>query len=183
MVAALALGSTSVFAQKFASIDYQGIIFAMPDMTAVQESLTKTQTEYQEQLESVGVEYNTLMQEFQNLPEGTSEAIRQLKQRDLIAIQQRQEEYYQIAQEGIQRAQMELMAPVQEKVDTAIKNICKAQSIVAVFQSERIGADLVFLDEDMATDITEAVCKELGVTFPLPALANPAAAPATAPVQ
>ncbi len=174
MAVALMFGATSVFAQKFARIDYQGIIFSMPEMTGVQEGYTKAETEYRDHLEGLSVEANRKMDEFQKLPEGTTETVRQLKQREIIEIQQRHQEYLQLAQEGLEQTRMELMTPLQQKADAAIQKICKAQGIVAVFQKERMGADLVYLDESQAADITEAVCKELGVTFPL-ATSAPAA--------
>ncbi len=161
MVAALTLGATSLFAQKFGRIDYAAVIQAMPEMTSVQEGLQKAQTEYQEHLENLQVEVNRKIDEFQKLPEGTTETARQLRQREIVDLQQRQQEYYQIAQEGLQQTQEELMKPVVDKLDAAIRKVSKAQGIVVVFQIETT-TDVVYVD-DAATDITAAVKTELGI--------------------
>jgi outer membrane protein len=160
LVAALTLGSTSVFAQKFGRVDYFGIIQAMPEMTGVQESLNKAQTEYREHLESLQVELNKKMDEFQKLPATTTESVKQLRQRDIIELQQRQQEYLLLAEEGLAQTQEELITPLRTKADAAIEKICKAQGIVVVFQEESV----VYLDKNATVDISDAVRKELGVT-------------------
>jgi outer membrane protein len=160
MTVALTLGSTALFAQKFGRIDYFGVIQAMPEMTGVQESLTKAQTEYREHLESLQVEVNKKLDEFQKLPATTTESVKQLRQRDIIELQQRQQEYLQLAQEGLAQTEEELITPLRTKADAAIEKICKAQNIVVVFQDESV----VYLDKAATIDISDAVRKELGIT-------------------
>lgn len=159
LVGALMFGSTTLFAQKFGRIDYFGVIQAMPEMTNVQESLTKAQAEYREHLESLQVEVNKKMEEFQKLPATTTESVKQLRQRDIIELQQRQQEYYQLAQESLAKDEEELITPLKEKADAAIKKICKAQGIVMVFQNESV----IYIDADATIDISDAVRKELGI--------------------
>ncbi|MDR2912631.1 MAG: OmpH family outer membrane protein [Alistipes sp.] len=171
LVAAFTLGSTALFAQKLGRIDYLGIIQAMPEMTTVQESLQKAETEYREHLESLQVEANRKVDEIQRLPEGTTESVRQLRQREVVELQQRYQEYLQLAQQGLEQTQMELMQPLQDKADAAIQKICKAQGIVAVFQ---IDQQAIYLDAEATIDITAAVRTELGIT----ATATPATTPA-----
>ncbi|MDR1671366.1 MAG: OmpH family outer membrane protein [Alistipes sp.] len=162
LVAVLTLGSTSLFAQKFGRIDYFGIIQAMPEMTGVQEGLSKAQTEYRDHLESLQVEVNKKLDEFQKLPATTTESVKQLRQRDIIELQQRQQEYLQLAEEGLAQTQEELITPLRAKADAAIEKICKAQGIVVVFQAETV----VYIDKSATIDISDAVRKELGITAP-----------------
>jgi outer membrane protein len=82
-----------------------------------------------------------------------------LKNREIVELQQRIQEYYQVAQEGVQQQYVALMAPLQEKADAAVKKICKAQGIIAVFQT---GA-MIYLDEDQIVDISAPVRAELGI--------------------
>lgn len=159
MVAVLTLGSTALFAQKFGRINYGEVIYTMPEMANVQESLEKAQVDWRQQLTSIQDEATKKLTEFQNLPEGTTESVRQLRQREVLDLQQRYQDYLQLAQENIEKTQQDLMTPLQEKVDAAIKKICKAQGIVVVFQ---LGS-VIYIDEDQATDITPAVKTELGI--------------------
>lgn len=170
LVALLSLGSTAVFAQKFGRIDYQATIPLMPEFASVQTSLQAVEADYMEHIEGMQVELNKKVDELGKLPDGTSETARQLKNREIVELQQRIQEYYQVAQEGVQKSYADLMAPLQTKADEAIKKTCKAQGIIAVFQT---GA-MVYLDEDQTIDISTAVRAELGIA---------ADAVAPAPVQ
>jgi outer membrane protein len=163
VAAAFTLGSSSLFAQKFGRIDYFAIIQAMPEMTGVQEGLQKAEAEYREHLEGLQVEVNRKVDELQKLPATTTESVKQLRQRDIIELQQRQQEYLQLAQEGLQQTEVELLTPLRTKADAAIKKICKAQGIVVVFQNDSV----VYIDESATVDLNEPVRKELGITAPI----------------
>lgn len=167
MAAVLTLGATSVFAQKFGRLDYQATIFTMPEFATVQTELQKVSAEYQEQLESIQVELNRKVDEISKLPDTTTETTRQLKNREMLDLQQRHNDFYQMADEAIQKAQSDLMQPLVTKANVAIEKICKAQSIIMVFQ---VGS-VVYIDEAQTIDITADVRKELGI----PADAVPAA--------
>ncbi len=159
MVAILTMGSTALFAQKIGRIDYQALIFSMPEVATVQAELQKVEADYMDVIEGMQVERNKLMDEISKLPETTSETARQLKNRQAIEIEQRLQEYFQSAQEGVQKAQADLMKPLQDKADAAIAKICKAQGIATVFQTEA----MIYFDEQQIVDITAAVRTELGI--------------------
>ncbi len=159
LVAALLMGSTSVFAQKFGRIDYPGVIQAMPEMASVQSGVEKVQAEYEEQLESWQVELNNKLNDYQKNSETLSTTVRELKENEIRELQQRLEDYFQIAQNGIQTTQGELIAPLREKADAAIAKIAKADGIIVVFQDQ----STVYLDPTAVTDITAKVKTELGI--------------------
>lgn len=174
MVAALALGSTSLFAQKFARVDYQGILPLMPEMATVQSDIQKIYNDYSEHIESMSVERNKKIDEISKLPESTSETTKQLKNREVMDISQRIEEYTRGAEEGLAKAQMDLLLPLKTKLDAAVKKVCKAQGITAAFQTMspenvQMEGQMVYIDEDTTPDITMAVRSELGI----PANATP----------
>ncbi len=160
LAAALLLSSSALFAQKFGRLDYVALVQAMPEMTKVQTDLQKVQADYEEHLENLQVELNNKINDFQNLPESTSQTSRDLKGREIQELQTRLQEYLQVAQQGLQNSQAEMMAPLQEKADAAIAKVAKAQGIIVVFQEESV----IYLDTASVTDITAAVKKELGIT-------------------
>ncbi len=167
MVAALTLGSTALFAQKFGRIDYQGVLFLMPEIATVQTNIQKVQADYQEHIEGMVVELNKKRDEIANLPETTSTTSRQLKQREADELEQRVREYYNVAEQGIQQAEAESIRPLKIKLDAAVKKVCKEQGIVAVFQTTDPNVlqalQVVYVDEDTAIDINAAVRAELGI--------------------
>ena len=159
MVAVLMLGSTTLFAQKFGRIDYEAIIVTMPEFATFQTDLQKVYSDFSEHIQGMQVERNRKMDEAQNLPEGTSETTRQLRAREIMELEQRINDYAQTADQGIQQAQAELIKPLRDKADAAIAKICKAQSIIVVFQT----GSVIYIDESQTTDITAAVKTELGI--------------------
>ncbi len=169
MVALLTMGSTTLFAQKFGQIDYQTTLFLMPEVANVETELQKVEADYMEVIEGMQVERNRLMDEISKLPDTTSETARQLKNRQMVEIEQRIQEYVQSAQEGIQTAQGDLLRPLQEKLDAAIAKISQAQGLTGVFP---IGV-MVYVN-DQVVSIDAPVRAELGIAADATLPAQPA---------
>jgi len=183
LAAAFVLGSGSAFAQKFARVDYQGILPLMPEMATVQTNIQKIYAEHSEIIEGISVERNRKIDELSKMPETTSETAKQLKNREIMDISQRIEEYSQNAQQAIEAAQREQLLPLKNKLDAAVKKICKAQGITAAYQvvpADQFPGELVYMD-DSVVDITMAVRTELGIAADAVPATN-AAVPA-APAQ
>lgn len=159
MVALLALCSTTLYAQKFGRINYQELIQAMPEMESIRTQLQAASAEYEEHLESLSVEMNNKVNDLQKAPATMSESVKQLRQREIQELSERLQQYYEVAQEDINKLQMELYAPVEQKANDAIKKVCKAEGIVIAFQT----GSVAFIDEDQTVDILPKVKTELGI--------------------
>lgn len=61
----LVMGSTSLFAQKFGRINTQEIIMAMPETKTMQENMDTFAKELSDNIETMNVEFNTKLQDFQ----------------------------------------------------------------------------------------------------------------------
>ena len=80
------MGATSLFAQqKFGRINTQEIIVGMPETKEMQTNMEAYAKDLQDNLESMTVEYNQKLQEFQKNFNTLSESVRQLKENDLNA--------------------------------------------------------------------------------------------------
>ncbi len=169
----LMLGSTSLFAQKFGRINSNEIITAMPEMKEAETNLEAFGKTLQESIEAISVEYQNKLQEYQKNYETLSEAIRDMKAKELQDLSARAQQYQQAAQQDFQRKQNELMAPIVEKAEAAIKKVAAAGGFIAIFDTAQ--PTLAYFDEAQLTDIAPAVRTELGIT------ATPEAAAAPAP--
>ena len=162
------MGATSLFAQqKFGRINTQEIIVGMPETKEMQTNMEAYAKDLQDNLESMTVEYNQKLQEFQKNFNTLSESVRQLKENDLNALIQRRNEFEQAAQQDFQKRQNELLAPIIEKAKNAI------DKVAAVFDTST--GSLAYFDEASLTDIAPAVKKELGITDAPAAAAAPEA--------
>ena len=167
--------STSLFAQKFARINMQEIVMAMPEFEQMQKDVEAFSKELGEQLESIQVEFNNKYAEYQKNRESLSESVRNLKEQELQSLQQRYTDFQQIAQNDLEKNQAELFQPIRQKAMDAVKKISAAGGYTAVFDTT-VQA-LAYYNESTVVDIAPAVRAELKIPEK-PATEAAAAAPA-----
>lgn len=107
----LVMGSTSLFAQKFGRINTQEIIMAMPETKTMQENMDTFAKELSDNIETMNVEFNTKLQDFQKNYNTFSDAIKEVKEKELNDMQTRTREFQERAQQDYQKKQNELLAP------------------------------------------------------------------------
>ena len=153
----LVMGATSLFAQKFGRIN-------------TQENMDTFAKELSDNIETMNVEFNTKLQDFQKNYNTFSDAIKEVKEKELNDMQTRTREFQERAQQDYQKKQNELLAPIIDKAKSAIDKVAAAGGFLVVFDTST--GSLAYFDEATLTDVAPAVKKELGITD------APAAAPA-----
>lgn len=166
----LVMGSTSLFAQKLGRINTQEVIMSMPETAEMKTNMDAYEKDLRDNMEAIGVEFNTKLQEFQKNFDTLSDAVKQLKQKELQELETRQTDFQQIAQQDFQKRQNELLAPIIEKAKKAIDKVSVAGAYMAVFDTST--GSLAYFNEATLIDIAPEVKKELGITA---APATPAA--------
>ena len=111
----LVMGATSLFAQKFGRINTQEIIMAMPETKTMQENMDTFAKELSDNIETMNVEFNTKLQDFQKNYNTFSDAIKEVKEKELNDMQTRTREFQERAQQDYQKKQNELLAPIIDK--------------------------------------------------------------------
>ena len=161
ILVAVVLGVSTVSAQKFARINLQEVVVAMPEFDEMQKNLEAFGKDLQEQMEQIQVEFNNKLADFQKNQATMAASIKQMKQQELEQLQQRFGEFQQIAQQDFQKKQAELFEPVQKKAQEAVQKVSKSAGYIAVFDTSI--QSLAYFDEAQLVDIAEAVKKELGI--------------------
>ena len=156
-----ALGVSTVSAQKFARVNLQDVVIAMPEFEEAQKNLEAFGKDLQEQMEQIQVEFNNKLADFQKNQANMAASIKQMKQQELEQLQQRFGEFQQIAQQDFQKKEAELIEPVQNKAQEAVNKIAKANGYIAVFNTSI--PSLAYFDEAQLVDIAPLVKKELGI--------------------
>ena len=105
----LVMGATSLFAQKFGRINTQEIIMAMPETKTMQENMDTFAKELSDNIETMNVEFNTKLQDFQKNYNTFSDAIKEVKEKELNDMQTRTREFQERAQQDYQKKQNELL--------------------------------------------------------------------------
>ena len=112
------------------------------------------------QLETIQVEFNNKLQEYQKAESTMTDAVRQLKEKELSDLQNRIREFQQVAQQDIQKKEGELMEPIQKKANEAIKEVAKAGGYAVILETGM----MIYFDEAQVKDISAEVKAKLGVS-------------------
>ncbi|MBO4935481.1 MAG: OmpH family outer membrane protein [Alistipes sp.] len=155
------LGVSTVSAQKFARVNLQEVVVAMPEFEQAQKNLEAFGKDLQEQMEQIQVEFNNKLADFQKNQATMAASVKQMRQQELEQLQQRFSEFQQIAQQDFQKKEAELLEPVQKKANDAVNKVAKAAGYIAVFNTAV--PSLAYFDEAQLTDIAALVKKELGI--------------------
>ena len=162
----LVFSASSAFAQKFGRIDLAAVVTNMPEFKEAQTNLEAYGKDLQDQLEQIQVEFNTLYADYEKNVSTYNDSVRQLKERELTELQQRFQDFQQIAQQDMQKKEAEVMTPIYDKADEAVKKVASAGGYTAVFNTagdQPASAGLAYFDPAALTDITPAVKAELGI--------------------
>ncbi len=125
LVVALVLGSSSLFAQKLGRINLEEIITLMPEYKEMMTNMEAYSKDLRDNLETIQVELNTKYNDFQKNKATYSEVTRQLKEKELTDLQNRLQEFYQSAQEDLQKKEKELTDPIVAKAQEAVKKVAQ----------------------------------------------------------
>jgi outer membrane protein len=145
---------------KFGHIDIQALIQVMPERTAAINELEKTATELEEMLGTMSSELQTMFKDYSEKQATMSDLVRQAKEEDIRAKQQRVETFRAQSEQQLQQKQQDLMKPIIEKADKAIADVAKEQSLIYVFD---VSSRVVLYKSAQSVDVLPLVKKKLGI--------------------
>ena len=160
LIAAMALVSVAGFAQqKFAHVNFNELVYLMPEMDAAREQMNASQQEAADTYQAMVDEFNTKYSQYQQKVSTWTAAIRESKEKELAEIQQRIEEFNQSIQIELQQQQQDLTVPVQQKAQETVAKIAKDGGYIFVFDV----ASMLYIDEAQSVDLTPAARKALNI--------------------
>ena len=159
LIAAAALMSFAAKAQevKFAYVNFEELVMLSPDMdvarTAIEENAKMNEAEFMNMYK----EYETKLQEYELKSSTWSEGIVELKQREIMQMQEGLKQAQQQFQLDLQQLQQKLQAPIIESARNAVNELAKAKGVAAVFDTSN-SADgsqtFLYLDPEQLMDLT-----------------------------
>ena len=162
----LMVSATAVNAQKFGRVDLAAVVTNMAEFKDAQTKLEAYARELQDQLEQSQVEFNMLYADYEKNVATYTDAVRQYKERELQEKMQRIQDFQQIAQQDISKKEGDLMNPIYEKANEAVKQVSLDGGYIAVFSTtsdQPASAGLAYFDPAQLTDITPEVKAALGL--------------------
>ena len=158
LAVAIALPAMSLSAQKFGTVNVQEIMESLPEVTEMKAKIEASSKTYEEEFGKLQQEMEKKYTEFQQLPEGTLESIKERRMQELQELDQKIQQFRATAQQDLQRQQAQLMQPIQEKVVSAIKSVGTEGGFTMIFP-EAVPA---YVSGDVQ-DVTALVKAKLGV--------------------
>jgi len=146
-------------AQKLGRVNFNELVMLMPEMDAARETMNASQKEAEETYSAMVEEYQGKLTQYQQKNASWTAAIKEAKEKELMDIQNRIQEFQQNISQELQQQQSQLMAPINEKAGNAIKEIAKAQGITVLYDISQA----LYFDEAAVVDITPAARKALGI--------------------
>jgi outer membrane protein len=156
----LMLTMSGVSAQKFAHINSQELLAAMPESDSAQAAIQKLADNYQTQLEEMQVELNKKYDDYLNNRDSYTDLIKQTKESEISDLQQRIQQFQEIASQELQNKRTELLRPILDKANAAIKAVAQANNFIYVFD---ISAGNPIYFSDQSVDIMQLVKDKLGL--------------------
>ncbi|MBR3288022.1 MAG: OmpH family outer membrane protein [Bacteroidales bacterium] len=156
------LAGATAFAQKatvaVGHINSTELLQQMPELENVKTELQKLQKELEESLETMQVEYNQKLDEYQTKKSTWSDLIISTKEQELVQFGERIQAFQESASQRMSAKQQELMQPIQEKAVKAIGDVAAEKGLLYVIDD----AVAIFISPD-AVDVMPDVKKKLGI--------------------
>ena len=145
---------------KIAVVKYSEIFSIMPETTAVENELNALVERYKAELQTLENDFIRKQSDFTNQRDSLTDNIKTMRIQEIQDLQTRMENLSQMAQQDLEKKQMDLYAPINEKIQKAIDEVGDENNYTMVFIKN---PNIVPYVGKTAIDITEQVKAKLGI--------------------
>jgi outer membrane protein len=144
---------------KFGHIDYQALILSMPEY----DSVMKVVETYYENIQKQGLAMKKELEDksaaYDKEKDGLTDFVREVKEKEINDLYTRLQEFANSMQTKVEAKQSELLSPILEKANTAIKEVAKEKGYTYIFNN----MPELLLYSEPADDVMPSVKKKLGI--------------------
>jgi outer membrane protein len=145
---------------KFGHVDLQALIQVMPERATAEKQFTAYQKELEDALGIMQKEFQTKYMEYATKRDSLSETVRKMKEDDLNAMNERIQTYQSSASQQLQTKQADLLKPVFDKADKAVKEVGAEKGLIYVFD---MSSRTILYNSKESLDILPFVKTKLGI--------------------
>ena len=145
---------------KVGHVDSAAIMEMLPERAKLEQDLQTYAAELQTEIQAMYAEYQNKVQDYQANEATMSNLIRQSKQKEILDLETRIQEFQGNADLALQNKQLELITPLIEKVQNAVNVVGKEKGFTYIL--DKSAGAVVFIG-DNAIDITADVKARLGL--------------------
>lgn len=149
-------------AQKFGTVNVEQVLTAMPEFTAMQTQITEASKKYEAEFQKLVEEINKLIADYQAIADdpNTPQTIKERRMQEIQDKQATVEQFRQTATQDLQRQQEQLVAPIQARINEAIKAVGTEGAFTFIFPFD---PGLVLYQGSTVVDVTPLVKQKLGL--------------------
>ena len=159
----LVSGTSSFAQQKIGHIDTQEVLKLMPERDSAAKIYEKFNADIAKNFESLNVEYNNMLEIYTRQKDSLAAFIRTAKEAELLDKQGRIQNFRDVAQQELDKKQIELMAPISLKLKNAIKAVAESNKFTYIIDTQGGQGILVYFSEDESLNILPLVKAKLGL--------------------
>ena len=145
---------------KIAHVSTAEVLEAMPDKASAEKKLENYYNELEKQLQAMGTEYQTKVQEYEANKATMSNLVKQSKEKEIVDIENRIQQFQANAEQEFEAKRAELLQPILEKIQNAINAVGKEKGYTYIIDTATGAA--VYIGPD-AIDCTKDVKAKLGI--------------------
>ena len=144
---------------KVGHINSNDLLLLMPQRDSAEKKMSAYAKQLELQLTTMSSEYEKKLTTYEQNKSNMTDLIRQDKEGELMSLQRRIQDFQTKAQESLQQREQELMKPLVDSANKAIKSVADDGGYSYIFDSS-VGVLLHFPEGD---DILPAVKKKLNI--------------------
>lgn len=151
-------GAVNAQEVKIAFVNTQEVFMALPEVADMQKKLEDLNAKYKKELETMQGEYQKKYSDFIAQQDSLTENIKVRRMQEVQDMQQRMDNFVQVAQQDVAKQQQDLLTPIQQKIQDAIKAVGAEKGYTYI-----IDPQVLLYQGSNAIDATQFVKAKLGL--------------------
>jgi outer membrane protein len=143
---------------KLGYLDVQALFMSLPEVAEIEATMKRLSEQHENEIRQMEDEYNRKLAAFQEGQAHWDEAIKRNRVEELQSLQTRMQNYFQTAQQALQKRQEELQNPLRERILRAMNDVGTENGFLYIFD-----VNALLFKSEQSIDVTPLVKKKLGV--------------------
>lgn len=162
IAAALCIATMTGYAQnKFGNINMSQVFEAMPERATMQKEMEDIQAKYEAELQKMGEEYQKKVSDFVAQQDSLEKNIAEARAQEIEQLQQRIQQFREMAARNLQDEQQKRVAPIVEKINKAIQSVGQKNGFTYIFDTS--AGNILYFSDTQCVDVLPLVKTELGI--------------------
>lgn len=161
ILAVCAMLAVTASAQKFGNINMSEVFEAMPEKAQVQKEMEALQAKYETELSKMGDEYQKKVNDYLAEQEGLEKNIAEARAQEIDQLQQRIQNFREMAAKDLQTQQQTKVQPIIEKINKAIRAVGEKEGFTYIYDLSQ--GNILYYSQTQCIDVLPLVKKELGL--------------------